>query len=275
MPSDIELHCYCCEEPKVGEEHVPPQSFFAKGNRAGLIRVPSCKVHNQDKSSDDEYIRSVLLSSIELEGNQAIASNLEVHSRALMRSGERLKDKLQSDTDLEIFLELQEKLKDDPVAGMKIFSELEKSGIGTGLLGLLSNDYRDETVVTNDGVEHKTISYSFDKQRFLAYFKLMAKALFYHETKWPWLGKVVLIPHNFVSRDATEDEVALHNHYLNFIERESSQGAHKEVFYYKIFTRLKNEQTIDCYFVNFCLYDHFKFTAIMASENFIDHIERI
>ncbi|WP_248741642.1 MULTISPECIES: hypothetical protein [unclassified Pseudomonas] len=275
MPSDIELYCYCCEEPKVGEEHVPPQSFFAKGNRAGLIKVPSCKLHNQDKSADDEYIRSVLLSSIELDGNQAIASNFEVHSRALIRSGERLKSKLQSDADLKTFLELQEQFKDDPVAGMKIFSELERSGISTGLLGLLSNDYRDEVVVTSDGVEHKTISYSFDKQRFLDYFKLMAKALFYHETKWPWLGEVVLIPHNFVSRDATKNEIALHHHHLNLINRESSQGAHKEVFYYKIFTQMKNERAIDYYFVNFCLYDHFKFTAIMASENFIDHKERI
>ncbi|MBK3447558.1 MULTISPECIES: hypothetical protein [Pseudomonadaceae] len=275
MPSDIELYCYCCEEPKVGDEHVPPQSFFAKGNRAGLIKVPSCKLHNQDKSADDEYIRSVLLSSIELDGNEAIASNFEVHSRALKRSGERLKSKLLNDADIEIFLKLQEEFKDDPCAGVKIFSELEKSGICTGLLGLLSNDYRDEVVVASDGVEHKTISYSFDKLRFLAYFKLMAKALFYHETKWPWLGEVVLIPHNFVSRDATENEIALHRNHLNLIDRESSQGAHKEVFYYGMFTHLKNERTIDYYSVNFCLYDHFKFTAIMTSENFISHKERI
>lgn len=274
MPSEIEMYCYCCEEPTAGDEHVPPQSFFVKGNRAGLITVPSCKLHNQDKSSDDEYIRTLLLSSIELDEKQALASNMEVHDRALRRSAERLLSRLKSDADLELFIGLEEKFKDDPLVGIKVFAELEKSGIGSGLLGIISRNYREETIVDSDGIEQLTTSFQFDRVRLMSYFKLMSKALFYHETKWPWLGDVVLIPHNFVSNDATEDEKALHAYYLALIDREASKGEHKDIFYYTIFTQMKSDIEIRCYVVNFCIYDNFKFTALFISENYVPHKER-
>ncbi len=37
-------------------EHFPPKSFFPKGGNLQLKTVPSCVVHNNDKSKDDTYI---------------------------------------------------------------------------------------------------------------------------------------------------------------------------------------------------------------------------
>ena len=55
--------CYACESPKTSMEHAPPRCFFPeatdeKGNclfRKDLIKVPSCNVHNTEKSGDDTY----------------------------------------------------------------------------------------------------------------------------------------------------------------------------------------------------------------------------
>ncbi|WLH33488.1 hypothetical protein PSH79_16275 [Pseudomonas sp. FP2196] len=52
--------CYYCLEPKKGVEHVPPKCFFPqegkKNYRNNLITVPSCDVHNSNKSTDDQYM---------------------------------------------------------------------------------------------------------------------------------------------------------------------------------------------------------------------------
>jgi hypothetical protein len=53
--------CYVCGEPveKPSKEHVPPQGLFPKDCRRGLIQVPSCKNHNEDKSQEDLYLQQV------------------------------------------------------------------------------------------------------------------------------------------------------------------------------------------------------------------------
>lgn len=55
--------CYACSAQKTSMEHVPPRCFFPddrdeKGMslyRKDLIKVPSCAVHNSEKSDDDVY----------------------------------------------------------------------------------------------------------------------------------------------------------------------------------------------------------------------------
>lgn len=65
--------CYMCDEVATTKEHVPPKCLFpeakdledkAKNYRVGLITVPSCPKHNNDKSSDDEYLLNVLSMNI-------------------------------------------------------------------------------------------------------------------------------------------------------------------------------------------------------------------
>ncbi|MGY3186785.1 hypothetical protein [Lysinibacillus sp. TE18511] len=72
--------CYWCGKPAVSMEHVPPKCMFPeekdikdfyKGNyRKNLIKVPSCDLHNIEKSSLDEYLMATLTSKV---GNNSLA----------------------------------------------------------------------------------------------------------------------------------------------------------------------------------------------------------
>lgn len=69
----MEETCYMCEGPATTFEHAPPKSFFPEqavfltlgieigDMRKNLVTVPSCSEHNNSKSNDDVFIRSVLL----------------------------------------------------------------------------------------------------------------------------------------------------------------------------------------------------------------------
>lgn len=52
--------CYMCNRLATTTEHVPPKSFFPDNSREDLITVPSCILHNNSKSDDDEYLRILL-----------------------------------------------------------------------------------------------------------------------------------------------------------------------------------------------------------------------
>lgn len=49
--------CYFCEESASTKEHYPPKAFFPNNGRGLQLRtVPSCLVHNNDKSHLDQYV---------------------------------------------------------------------------------------------------------------------------------------------------------------------------------------------------------------------------
>jgi hypothetical protein len=64
--------CYICGAPYHSTEHAPARCFFPKDKRDSPITVPSCKLHNEDTSIDDEYVRVVIASSI---GNNKVAES--------------------------------------------------------------------------------------------------------------------------------------------------------------------------------------------------------
>ena len=51
-----------CDRNAVSSEHVPPKNLFpeqkdvGKDYRQYLITVPSCEIHNNHKSKDDEFL---------------------------------------------------------------------------------------------------------------------------------------------------------------------------------------------------------------------------
>ena len=65
--------CYMCDRAATSKEHIPPKCFFpekgeipvAKEYRKNLITVPSCDLHNLDKSDDDQYLLAVIASHFE------------------------------------------------------------------------------------------------------------------------------------------------------------------------------------------------------------------
>ena len=78
--------CYMCDAPSVGKENVPPRGMFPENSiyMKNLITVPSCKLHNGDKSEDDALVRWYLTST---HGNNELA--LEVMRSALARLNTR------------------------------------------------------------------------------------------------------------------------------------------------------------------------------------------
>jgi c-di-AMP phosphodiesterase-like protein len=58
-------NCYMCGSTSTSVEHAPPKGFFPIGMRDQLITVPSCSLHNEDTSMDDEYVRNIITMSIE------------------------------------------------------------------------------------------------------------------------------------------------------------------------------------------------------------------
>jgi hypothetical protein len=63
------LTCYMCDSVETSREHAPPSCFFPEAKtirrelRRNLTTVPSCDLHNSEKSKDDEFLRSVILMS--------------------------------------------------------------------------------------------------------------------------------------------------------------------------------------------------------------------
>lgn len=56
MTRDYKPLCYFCEAAAVSAEHFPPRSFYPDRKEHQLRTVPSCKLHNGDKSGDDQYV---------------------------------------------------------------------------------------------------------------------------------------------------------------------------------------------------------------------------
>lgn len=62
-----QLICYMCDSIATSREHVPPLCLFPEEKdiktnqfRTNLITVPSCDIHNSNKSKDDEFLMASL-----------------------------------------------------------------------------------------------------------------------------------------------------------------------------------------------------------------------
>lgn len=62
--------CYMCDEIANTNEHVPPKCIFPESKdseldlRKNLIKVPSCRKHNNSKSGEDEFLMVFLASYV-------------------------------------------------------------------------------------------------------------------------------------------------------------------------------------------------------------------
>lgn len=72
--NEISNTCYMCDAPATSSEHVPPKCLFPERKdlppeidlRKNLLKVPSCDVHNSQKSQDDEYFLYVLSTNFQI-----------------------------------------------------------------------------------------------------------------------------------------------------------------------------------------------------------------
>ncbi len=77
--------CYMCSSVAETKEHVPPKCFFPQDlnstYRKNLIKVPSCRVHNNDTSDTDEIVNTLIYLAA---GN--------VKNKALIAKGKKILD---------------------------------------------------------------------------------------------------------------------------------------------------------------------------------------
>lgn len=57
------MKCYYqgCTRKGITKEHIPPRSFFPKGENEQLLTVKSCEIHNNKKATDDQYVLAQIL----------------------------------------------------------------------------------------------------------------------------------------------------------------------------------------------------------------------
>src|SRR6185312_15429445 len=86
--------CYKCGKAATSREHVPPICLFPEKKdlygidfRQNLITVPSCDEHNAKKSSDDEFLLSVIASVVGNNGVGYIHTQTKV-KRIFTRKGQ-------------------------------------------------------------------------------------------------------------------------------------------------------------------------------------------
>jgi hypothetical protein len=100
LDEDPAESCYMCCRRATSREHVPPRCLFPEASecegrsyRKSLLTVPSCDLHNSQKSADDEFLMVSLAGII---GNNSIGYKHKFSKvdRALRRSSYRLLDKI-------------------------------------------------------------------------------------------------------------------------------------------------------------------------------------
>jgi len=258
------MKCYHCGTEATGYEHIPPKSFFPEGSREELITVPSCDLHNQKKSKDDEYVRMVFLSSILTDGNESLVKLKEKNARALERAGERILQADLSKQQIEQFILIANQFKTDPIGGAKAFDYLQKNNIlNVGLLGLANKETQPEIVKDNEGNDVATASFLSDYDRIVNFFENLSRGLYFHKLGKRWVGNVTVLPHFFLKSDAQEEDKYKSEYFIKHLNKNEAEGKNKNFFYFDGFNDI-NPKTheIDRIFFNFCIFDTFKITAV-------------
>ena len=96
MKKDDLHECYICGGKHESDDHCPPKCFFPKGYRSNLMTVPSCMVHNEQQSEDDEYTREVVLSFFE--NNQIAYSLFDQKVKPVFERSEKAKKRFLKNT---------------------------------------------------------------------------------------------------------------------------------------------------------------------------------
>lgn len=94
MPESSIVKCYMCGNEATTKEHVPPRCLFPEAKdvkginlRKELIKVPSCDIHNSQKSKDDEFLLIALTGAV-CNNNTAYQQSKTKVNRAVRRKSQ-------------------------------------------------------------------------------------------------------------------------------------------------------------------------------------------
>ena len=261
------MGCYFCGGEVSGVEHIPPKSFFPKGKRENLITVESCDIHNQNKSKDDEYVRTIFLSSMKTKGKgkEHLEDLAQNNRRTLKRVIERIVNTIPKEKDkLSIIIETIENHDDTPIGHAKAIEELNSKNIlNLGLISLLNKEVREESFIDDSGNKIDTTSFVYDEKRLNFFIEGVARGLYFHTLGSHWDGKVNILPHTFLKEDALQRDKDLSEDFKKDFDLSKAKGEQKEYFCYEGCNRFDEKSGEFKYvFFNILIFDTFFFTAI-------------
>jgi hypothetical protein len=253
--------CYVCGKPATSVEHVPPRSFFPKEHRTSLITVPSCNEHNQIKSKDDEYIRSILLKIAQSPASELVKKQERALERALEKFLEEFKKALDSNPSLRNNIKLEQAMlnlgKEEISLEERLNALYVAASITNAKLGVFSAFFKEpENAIWHNG--QPTISTAIDVERLFHFFELLSQGLWYAKFKNATKKPKYLVFHELLLPDISDTEKKLSEIYRRSFDKSTSSGENKEIFYYEFFHHAEYNTIV----LNMCFFEEVIITAV-------------
>lgn len=222
----MERKCYYCDAPSKTMEHVPPKCLFPKGtkknHRINLIKVPSCDIHNSNKSGDDQYMMVYFTVSAKGLDYEKLRPHIDKTIRTIIRKPH-------------IISEFTDQIRITP----KVEGEEKLSDI----------DWH----APQNQVELKS-----NYTRISSFLAAVARGVLFHNKGIQWNGGVLVMPH-FLGRLETEDGTNITKINEIVIDPDFATGDNREIFFYRTES---HESSHVAHIVDMCFYNEFKATCL-------------
>lgn len=220
--------CYYCGAPSKTLEHVPPKCLFPKGTkknyRVNLIKVPSCDLHNSNKSGDDQYMMVYFAARAKGLDYEKLRPHIDKTIKTIIRKPHFLSEYTDQ-------IKITEKVEGQP----------SLSGI--------------DWYNPKNYVELKS-----NYERIGNFLAAVARGVLFFDKGIQWDGAVLVMPH-FLGRLETEDGTDLTKFNELFIDPDFSTGNNQEIFFYR--TDSHEDKNIK-YLVDMCFYNEMKATCLFV-----------
>lgn len=222
----MEKACYYCNKPSKTMEHAPPKCLFPKGTkknyRINLIKVPSCDLHNSNKSGDDQYMMVYFAALAKGLDYEKLRPHIDKTIRTIVRKPH-------------IISEFTDQIKLTP----KVDTQPS----------IASVDWRDPENKVELKSNYKRIG------NFLA---AVARGVIFYSKGIQWDGGVLVIPH-FLGRLETDDGTNITKVNEIMIDPDFSIGDNREIFFYRTET---HDSSRIAHVVDMCFYNEMKATCL-------------
>lgn len=233
----MEKSCYYCGKPSKTMEHVPPKCLFPKGTkknyRINLMKVPSCDLHNSNKSGDDQYMMIYFAVCAKGLDYQKLRPHIDKTIRTIIRKPHIMSEYTDQ-------IRLAPKVDNQPSP--------------------MSIDWH----ATQNAVELKS-----NYERIGGFLAAVARGVLFYSKRIQWDGGVLVMPH-FLGRLETDEGTNITRVNELVIDPDFSTGDNREIFFYR--TEAHDNNSI-AHIVDMCFYDEMKVTCLFMPKEMRLQIE--
>jgi len=233
----MEKTCYYCKAPSKTLEHVPPKCLFPKGTkknyRVNLMKVPSCDLHNSNKSGDDQYMMVYFAARAKGLDYEKLRPHIDKTIRTIIRKPHFLReytDQITINTEVDVRAKTSVIDWYDPKNHVELKSNYERIG------------------------------------NFLA---AVGRGALFYDKGVQWDGAVLVMPH-FLGTLETDDGVSFTKINELLIEPDFSTGDNQEIFFYRTESPEGNKIA---HVVDMCFYNEMKVTCLFMPREMRSQIE--